>query len=109
MSISRRLTARGSLTALALTTAMVVAACGSSGNGKKTDASASGGKALKGAPLKVGVVVAKSGNFSNFGIGEEVAAKLAVEQINASGGAGGRPIELIVKDSGGVPDQAISV
>jgi branched-chain amino acid transport system substrate-binding protein len=86
--------------------ALLAGACGSSGKKSTADA---GAKTAKGDPIKIGVIVAKSGNFSNFGIGEEVAAKLAVEEINAAGGAGGRPLELIVKDSGGVPDQAISV
>ena len=92
---------------IALLTAMVLlaGACGSDdddGGG----ASSGGGT---GDPIKLGVILPKSGTFANFGIGEEVAAKLAVEEINAAGGAGGRPIELVIKDSAGQPDQAISV
>jgi branched-chain amino acid transport system substrate-binding protein len=96
--------------AVLLVMVVLAGACGS--DDKKPAASTDTGgtdKAAKGTPIKVGVVLDKSGNFANFGIGEEVAAKLAVEEINAAGGAGGRPIELIVKDSGSAPDQAISV
>jgi branched-chain amino acid transport system substrate-binding protein len=37
------------------------------------------------------------------------AAELAVQQINASGGAAGRPIELIPRDDHGDPDSAIAI
>ena len=35
--------------------------------------------------------------------------ELAVEEINAGGGAGGRPLELVVRDDGGTPGDAVRV
>lgn len=95
---------------IALLTAVVLlaGACGSDDDDDATGADTGSGGAT-GEPIKVGVVLSKSGTFANFGIGEEVAAKLAAQEINAAGGAGGRPIELIIKDDAGTPDQAISV
>jgi len=93
-----------------LVVVLAAGACGSKSKSSSSNATpTSQAQAAKSEPIKVGVVLDKSGNFANFGIGEEVAAKLAVEEINAAGGAGGRPIELVVKDSGSAPDQAISV
>jgi branched-chain amino acid transport system substrate-binding protein len=89
--------------AAAAAAAAVVAGCGSDGSGDK--ASASG----KAEPVVVGVVVSKTGPFGDYGIGEEVAVKLAEEQIKAAGGAGGRELKFVIKDDGGKPDQAISV
>jgi branched-chain amino acid transport system substrate-binding protein len=38
-----------------------------------------------------------------------LAARLAVEEINASGGIGGRPVELLAHDDHGDPDSALAV
>jgi len=35
--------------------------------------------------------------------------ELAVEEINAAGGAAGRPLELVVRDDGGTPGDAVRV
>jgi branched-chain amino acid transport system substrate-binding protein len=80
-----------------------VAGCG----GSDEAPSASGGG--KAEPLVVGVVVSKTGPFGDYGVGEEVAIKLAAQEIAKAGGAGGRQLKFVVKDDGGKPDQAISV
>jgi branched-chain amino acid transport system substrate-binding protein len=38
-----------------------------------------------------------------------LAAELAVDEINAAGGAGGRPFELVVRDDFGDPDSAVRI
>lgn len=57
-------------------------------------------------PVRIGL----AGPFSDaVGGPMRQAAALAVEEINASGGIGGRPIELIARDDRGDPDSAVSV
>ena len=50
-----------------------------------------------------------TGGAANLGAPEEKTAKMLVEKINQSGGVIGRKIELIVKDSGSKPENAISL
>lgn len=61
----------------------------------------SGGQALKGQEEKVviGLNVPLTGSYSDQGKDEEMAYKLAIEQINAKGGVLGRKIEYILKDT----------
>ena len=57
-------------------------------------------------PVRIGL----AGPFSDaVGGPMRQAAVLAVEEINGSGGIGGRPIELIARDDRGDPDSAVSV
>lgn len=57
-------------------------------------------------PVRIGL----AGPFSDpVGGPMRKAAELAVEEINAAGGIGGRPIALIARDDSGDPDSAVSV
>ncbi len=64
--------------------------------------------ALAAAPLKVGAILAVTGPASNLGAPEARTLELLVEQQNARGGVGGRPIQLLLRDSGGSPEKAVS-
>jgi branched-chain amino acid transport system substrate-binding protein len=90
---------------VAVAASLVTAACGSSGN----SGSAGSGGSGSGADFKVGVIVAQTGAFADYGKGEAIAAQLAADQINAKGGVNGHKIDLVIKDEAGKPDQAISV
>ena len=61
-------------------------------------------------PIKIGLPVILTG-ADTYVFGEMVrdAAVLAVEEINASGGVLGRPLELVVLDDAGDPAQAVAV
>ncbi len=59
-------------------------------------------------PIKIGAIFAVTGPASFLGAPEEKTATMLAEQINADGGVLGRKIELIVKDSGGSPEKAVS-
>ena len=59
-------------------------------------------------PIKIGAIFAVTGGASFLGAPEAKTAEMLVEEINASGGVLGRPIELIVKDSAASPEKAIS-
>lgn len=62
--------------------------------GTASAANAGGGEAWK-----IGAVLELTGKSSVWGVPQRDAIQMAVEQINANGGVGGRPLELIVYDN----------
>lgn len=62
----------------------------------------------KDAPIKIGAIFAVTGPASNLGAPEKRTAEMFVEKTNAAGGLLGRKVQLIVKDSEGSPEKAIS-
>ena len=61
-----------------------------------------------GEPIKIGAILAVTGKASFLGGPEARTLEMLAEQANASGGVNGRPIELIIKDSGGNSEKAVS-
>lgn len=61
------------------------------------------------APVKVGAIFAVTGGASFLGAPEKQTAEMFVEKVNTAGGINGHKIELLVRDSGGVPEKAISL
>jgi branched-chain amino acid transport system substrate-binding protein len=59
--------------------------------------------------IKVGAIFAVTGPAANLGGPEAKTAEMLVEKINNQGGVNGSKIELIVKDSGSKPENAISL
>ncbi len=59
-------------------------------------------------PLKVGAILAVTGPASNLGAPEARTLEMLVAELNAKGGVDGRRIELVVKDSAGAPEKAVS-
>jgi branched-chain amino acid transport system substrate-binding protein len=59
-------------------------------------------------PIKIGAIFSVTGPASFLGAPEAKTAKMFVDKINASGGVLGQKLELIVKDSGGSPEKAVS-
>ncbi|MCF3936319.1 ABC transporter substrate-binding protein [Acuticoccus sp. M5D2P5] len=62
--------------------------------------------AQSGEPIKIGAVLSASGPASFLGEPEKKTIELYVDRINEDGGLLGRPVELIVYDSGGDANQA---
>ncbi|MCF6472321.1 ABC transporter substrate-binding protein [Nonomuraea sp. MG754425] len=60
-----------------------------------------------GDPVKVGLIVSLTGNYTPLGSEDKKAVELAVEQVNAQGGLLGRTVELVTRDDKTAPDQAI--
>ncbi|MFI7700193.1 ABC transporter substrate-binding protein [Nonomuraea sp. NPDC049480] len=58
-------------------------------------------------PIKVGLIVSLTGNYTPLGSEDKKAVELAVEQVNAQGGLLGRKVELVTRDDKTAPDQGI--
>jgi branched-chain amino acid transport system substrate-binding protein len=65
-------------------------------------------KAADAPAIKVGAIFAVTGGAANLGGPEKKTAEMLVEKINKEGGVNGHKIELIVKDSGSKPENAVS-
>jgi len=59
-------------------------------------------------PIKIGAIFAVTGPASFLGAPESKTAQMLVDKINASGGVLGQKLELIIKDSSGSPEKAVS-
>jgi branched-chain amino acid transport system substrate-binding protein len=57
-------------------------------------------------PIKVGYVGGLTGRHYDLGVSGRNGVQLAVAELNAAGGIGGRPLELLVRDDGQDPEQA---
>lgn len=60
-------------------------------------------------PILVGVSVELTGRQSAIGVNVRNGIQIAVDELNASGGIEGRPIELVIRDDMGDPDVARQV
>jgi len=60
------------------------------------------------APLLIGVGVAQTSNAALFGQDQVIGAKIAEAYFNARGGVNGRPIQLVIQDTGGDEAGAIN-
>ncbi|GAA3533040.1 ABC transporter substrate-binding protein [Nonomuraea rosea] len=58
-------------------------------------------------PIKVGLIVSLTGNYTPLGSEDKKAVELAIEQVNAQGGLLGRKVELVSRDDKTAPDQGI--
>jgi branched-chain amino acid transport system substrate-binding protein len=58
--------------------------------------------------IKIGAILAVTGPASNLGAPEAKTLEMLVADTNASGGIGGRKLELVLKDSGASPEKALS-
>jgi branched-chain amino acid transport system substrate-binding protein len=59
-------------------------------------------------PIKIGALFAVTGPASFLGAPEEKTVRMMEESINAAGGVLGSKIQVIVKDTGGSPEKAVS-
>ncbi len=68
-----------------------------------------GPAAAAGQTVKVGALLSVTGPASFLGAPEARTLEMLVEQANAAAGANGTRFELIVKDTGGSPEKAVSL
>ncbi len=72
------------------------------------DDAEAGAAAPSGEPIKIGALTSLTGNFTPWGIQARDGMQLAVDEINAAGGAAGRPLELVVTDDQSNAEEAVS-
>ncbi len=58
--------------------------------------------------IKIGAIFSVTGPASFLGAPEAKTVTMMIDEINSGGGIAGRRVELIIKDSGGSPEKAIS-
>lgn len=85
-----------------LVTAAVLAGCGSSSSSSPATSGQSG-------TIPLGAVFSLTGAGSVYGPQQKQAAQLAVDQINAQGGVGGKQLSLTVVDDGSDKSQSAQV
>jgi branched-chain amino acid transport system substrate-binding protein len=61
-----------------------------------------------GGPVKIGAIFSVTGPASFLGAPEAKTARMLIQQINDKGGINGQKLELVLKDSGGSPEKAVS-
>lgn len=59
-------------------------------------------------PVRIGFLPALTGASSSTGIAMGRGVEFAVKELNASGGVGGRPVELIIRDTASDPTKAVN-
>jgi branched-chain amino acid transport system substrate-binding protein len=60
-------------------------------------------------PIKIGALFAVTGGASFLGAAEAKTAEMFVNKLNEAGGINGQKIQLIVKDTGSKPENAVSL
>jgi branched-chain amino acid transport system substrate-binding protein len=66
------------------------------------------GRAGAAEPIKIGAILSVTGPAANLGGPEARTLQMVVDELNKKGGLAGHPIELVLKDSSGSPEKAIS-
>jgi branched-chain amino acid transport system substrate-binding protein len=97
------------LIALIVAGGFLLAACAPSAPGPSAapQAAAKQGAAPSGQPVRIGVPLDLTGNISATGKHQEAGIEVAVKQ--AGGSVAGRPIELVIIDTEGLPEPALRV
>jgi branched-chain amino acid transport system substrate-binding protein len=96
---------RGRLFATALACIALIAALAACGGDDDSEAEGAGG-AKSSEPVTIGFVIGKTGILESYDMPATTAAKLAIEDINAEGGAGGRELRTVEADMKSKPELA---
>jgi branched-chain amino acid transport system substrate-binding protein len=115
------------LTAVGLSLALFLAACGSDdddasddttttteadsggSDGTPTDFSDNGGREEADGELVLGLVLPQSGDLAEYGPGMIAGAQMAVRDINEAGGVLGQDLRVVVKDDGGGSNDDLAI
>jgi branched-chain amino acid transport system substrate-binding protein len=84
------------LTPFLVVVALALAGCGGGSSGTSDSG-----------PIKVGLIVSLTGNYTPLGSEDRNAVNLAVKQINDAGGVLGRQLQVITRDDQTKPDQSV--
>lgn len=89
-----------------LALSLVLSACGAS-NSNNSGAKSSGNGSED--TIKIGGIIPKTGAAAVYGNTAENGIKLAIEEINQSGGVNGKEIEYVSEDDKGDPTESVTV
>lgn len=90
---------------VATVAALILAACGSS---ESPSGPGGASPALSGEPVKVGMAVALTGQSASiYSLGKDV-AEAWESHVNANGGIGGRPVDVLVRDTKSSPAEGLT-
>ena len=67
------------------------------------------GAKLAGDKVRLGVIMPQAGIFVDWGQHGRIGAEIAREEINAAGGIGGLPLELVIADDRGDPKESVTL
>jgi len=67
------------------------------------------GAKLAGDKVRLGVIMPQAGIFVDWGQHGLIGAEIAKEEINAAGGIGGLPLELVMADDRGDPKESVTL
>ena len=67
------------------------------------------GAKLAGDKVRLGVIMPQAGIFVDWGQHGLIGAEIAREEINAAGGIGGLPLELVMADDRGDPKESVTL
>jgi branched-chain amino acid transport system substrate-binding protein len=70
---------------------------------------AAAGPAAAAEPVAIGALMAITGPASFLGAPEARTLELLAAELNARGGIAGRPVKLVIKDTGGSPEKAVAM
>src|SRR5665213_1777587 len=73
-----------------------------------TSGASSSGSLAKGAPVKIGISLSLSGDFSADGQAFEAGYKLWAADVNAAGGLLGHKVDLVIKSDASSPTQVVT-
>lgn len=95
---------------LGLLGATALAACGSSSTAASTSTTAaSTGKAASGSPVIVHAILSETGGGAFLGSRQAKALQILAQQVNASGGINGHPVQMDILDNQTSPATAVSL
>ncbi|RVU54745.1 ABC transporter substrate-binding protein [Anaerosphaera multitolerans] len=89
-----------------LSMTMLLTACG--GNGNNGNA-ANGGDTAEAEVIKLGGIIPKTGAAAVYGNTTENGIKLAIDEINANGGIGGKQVEYTSEDDKADPTESVTI
>jgi len=64
---------------------------------------------LQGKEVKLAFIAPKTGPVADWGVEQDQVVQMAVKEINAAGGVGGLPLNIMFFDTQGKPDEAVSL
>lgn len=88
---------------------LALAGCSAgTGDVRPADPSADDAAGVDGEPIVIGFLGELTGPFAIWGTPARNGMQLAVEDVNAAGGIDGRPVELVVRDTQGTPEEGVT-